>query len=396
MLLALPSLEAPKNIFLILFMLISIWRLKLFRLHPTRWDGIFFLYACSALLSAIFAGYNDKNEWSSLVGMLIWTSFGWIISKTDYTKKEKLNLIIIAMIACLPPMLWGAIQLLYLKTKDTLELHSVGHVNHSAIFIFLVYSLVISYFVIYFNSISKNIRILFFILVILFLDAIFIGGSRAAFLSAVLFTTLLLLLNKNSLKIKLIVSSIFIMLFSLNYISHDKLENGLIQKQINKNNANSQLSGRNAIWNISIEAAKIYPYFGVGNNNWRFIKESDIQKQVESRGEIYDRSNYVFGHHIHSHSLYFSALVERGIVGFSILIMLMSAWLILLKHDYKYMIKSKLNVYVWFGSLAGWLSIFFIGLVASSFHHENAILGLLLLGLHINNSKINMNKTLIS
>ena len=65
MLLSLPSLEAPKNIFLILFLATSLYRQYTKKTKdPWRlWDWIFLSYITSAFLSAAFAGIPHGSEW---------------------------------------------------------------------------------------------------------------------------------------------------------------------------------------------------------------------------------------------------------------------------------------------------------------------------------------------
>ena len=64
MLLSLPSLEAPKNIFLILFLATSLYRQYAKKIQePWKlWDWIFLSYIASAFLSAVFAGIPHGAE----------------------------------------------------------------------------------------------------------------------------------------------------------------------------------------------------------------------------------------------------------------------------------------------------------------------------------------------
>jgi hypothetical protein len=77
MLLSLPSLEAPKNIFLILFLATSLYRqyAKKTRDPWGLWDWIFLCYIASAFLSAAFAGIPHGAEWVGFSSFLIWTGF---------------------------------------------------------------------------------------------------------------------------------------------------------------------------------------------------------------------------------------------------------------------------------------------------------------------------------
>jgi O-antigen ligase len=98
-------------------------------------------------------------------------------------------------------------------------------------------------------------------------------------------------------------------------------------------NAGAVLSDRDRVWNVSIEAAHFYPTFGIGNGNWGLITLDDLKKSRTERGLPFDEKIYGIEHH-HSHSLYLTALVERGIVGFLTLMLLMSSWFILLIKTY--------------------------------------------------------------
>ena len=90
MLLSLPSLEAPKNIFLILFLATSLYRQYTKKTQdPWRlWDWIFLSYIASAFLSAAFAGITHGAEWGGFSSFLIWTGFAWLLSRTQYNQKE--------------------------------------------------------------------------------------------------------------------------------------------------------------------------------------------------------------------------------------------------------------------------------------------------------------------
>ena len=156
----------------------------------------------------------------------------------------------------------------------------------------------------------------------------------------------------------------------------------IIQKQIISQNANYTLSDRDRVWSVSIEAARFYPIFGVGNGNWNRITLEDLKKSREERGLTFDEKNYAIQYR-HSHSLYLTSLVERGIVGLIVLIVFMGSWLVNLIRSYRKLKNSTQGSYIWGGSLSAWIVTCGVGLVNSTFHHEHAILALLFLGLHL-------------
>ena len=140
MLLSLPSLEAPKNIFLILFLATSLYRQYIKKTKdPWRlWDWIFLSYIASAFLSAAFAGIAHGAEWGGFRSILIWTGFAWLLSRTQYNQKEITWIMWVTILGTLPPLALGLIEYMVIHTKDTLQLHSVGHVNHSAIYLGII------------------------------------------------------------------------------------------------------------------------------------------------------------------------------------------------------------------------------------------------------------------
>ena len=80
------------------------------------------------------------------------------------------------------------------------------------------------------------------------------------------------------------------------------------------------------------------------------------------------------------------ALTEKGFIGFSMLIIFMVIWLKELIKNYFLLKKNSLFLF-WGGSLSAWIGIFGVGLVNSTFNHENGILACLLLGLFLNSIK---------
>ncbi len=122
----------------------------------------------------------------------------------------------------------------------------------------------------------------------------------------------------------------------------------IIDKQINNQKNHDVLSDRDRVWNVSIEAAHFYPLLGIGNGNWHRISLEDLKKSTEERGVPFDPENYRLDVD-HSHSLYLSSLVERGVIGFIILVIFMGAWLKTLIKSYNKLKTSTQGCYIWGG-----------------------------------------------
>ena len=86
----LPSLEAPKNIFLGSYLIIALYRQsQLPSSKWTIWDWVFLSLIASSFMSALFPFVAGGSEWKGFRGMLLWITFGWTLFRTDYNEKEK-------------------------------------------------------------------------------------------------------------------------------------------------------------------------------------------------------------------------------------------------------------------------------------------------------------------
>ena len=157
----------------------------------------------------------------------------------------------------------------------------------------------------------------------------------------------------------------------------------VIKKQIANQDNHIVLSYRDKVWEAAYEIAKFNPLLGIGGGNWKHIHIDQIKSAVESRGETFNAEDFAlqWGH---PHNIYLSNLVDRGILGLITLLSFMFIWLITLVKSYKKFNQDSKAMLFIMGSFSAWISIFGIGLVNTTFHHENALLALFFLGLHLN------------
>ena len=386
MIISLPSLEAPKNIFLLCYFLTRI----LIEAHKfsqkfrqwSSWDSIFLTIVFTAFLSTLFAGMPNLEEWKGYKVMLTAILTGWLLSRAHYTRENYQGLFVLIILGTIPPLAWGLYEYLIIHSRKTLEIHSVGHVNHSAIYLTMIFGASLCWFLSQLNFKKVNQRlegktIFLALLSLIFFICLIIGESRGAFgVATFLGLSIFLLLAKDT-KIKMfgvaaIISVIFLTIF---------LNTNIVQKQISNQEANNTLGSRDKVWNVSLEASRFYPLLGIGLSNWHFISVDQLKKSVEARGEIFNRDNYAFPGH--SHHLYLSALVERGITGLVVTLLFMIAWARHLKKTFTLAKRSSEAIRFWGGSLSAWVATFGIGFVNTTFHHENALLALFFLGLHL-------------
>lgn len=380
MLLSLPSLEAPKNIFLVLFVVTAIIRqVKTKSLMVwSHWDWMFLALVTTAFLSTIFAGLAPGDEWKGFRVLLTFISVGWLISRSKYSSKQLGWIFWLTIISALPPLCWGLIQYLILHTKSSLQLHSVGHVNHSAIYLTMIFGATFGLLLSFLkdsNTIKKNS---FILLTIIFFMALLIGASRSAVGIAIILAILFLFMFVKSLRLKLI----FISFLTLLTLPTFFLSSGVMERQLQLQSTNQSLNGRAEIWHTTIEAARLYPLFGIGIDNRALVSEDLIKKSVESRHEIFNKDYYNFKFK-HSHSFYLTNIAERGILGFMVTLCFILMWLQSLTKSYSQAKLDNQSAYLWMGSMSAWFATFGIGFVNTTFHHEHGILACLFLGLHL-------------
>jgi O-antigen ligase len=377
----LPSFEAPKNIFLAGYLITALYRQS--QSSPSKWsiwDWVFLSLIASSFLSTLFPFVSGGSEWKGFRGMLLWITFGWTLFRADYNFEEKKYLFIFAILMTLPPLIWGLAESLVLHTKDTLQLHSVGHVNHSAIYLCMMAGASLSFLLSQFQKAQKKYIFVTTLLCIFLISSVVISQSRGAFGIIFLLAYALFLLSKLSIKIKTISLALFtIFLISIVFIKPVPM----IEKQITNQNNNDILSQRDKVWRAALEVARLSPILGIGGGNWNHIEMDQIKSAFESRGETFNAEDFALQYH-HPHNIYLSNLVDRGILGLIIFLNFMLIWLIKLINSYKKCNQdSKMMLFI-MGSFSAWTTIFGIGLVNTTFHHENALLALFFLSLHLN------------
>jgi O-antigen ligase len=380
MLLSLPSFEAPKNIFLVLFVVAAtIRQVKTKSLMIWgHWDWMFLAVITTAFLSTIFAGLAPGEEWGGFRTLLTFMSIGWLISRSKYSSKQLGWIFWLTILSALPPLCWGLVQYLVLHTKSSLELNSVGHVNHSAIYLTMIFGATFGLLLSFLKDSNAFKQTSLILLTTIFYAALLIGSSRAAVGIAIILTVLFSLIFLRNPKLKLLSISFLTLLTLPTFF----FSSGVIDRQLQLQSTNQTLNGRAEIWHTTIEAARLYPLYGIGIDNRANVTEDLIKKSVESRHEFFNKDYYNFNFK-HAHSFYLANIAERGILGFMATLCFILMWLQSLIKSYSQAKLDNQSAYLWMGSMSAWLTTFGIGFVNTTFHHEHGILACLFLGLHL-------------
>src|SRR5258706_7033473 len=138
----LPLVEMPKNLAWLLY--VSAWLLNRARARDwggrwDLWDTLFALWIASGYLVAAFAGLQG-SELGGAHELARYALLGWLVKRAGYSGKELRWLLGALALSTVAGLAHGYWRLATGASKNgALQLHSVGHVNHTAIYLAIVF-----------------------------------------------------------------------------------------------------------------------------------------------------------------------------------------------------------------------------------------------------------------
>ena len=379
--LVLPNLEAPKNLFFLGFFLT--WFVYSYKSNDFGgdWkilDTLFLIWIIIDIMAGLNALISHAQPFKGSFDLLRYLTFGWLMSRIAFKVELIKKIVIFSGISILPIFFMMISSDCYYG--QCLMLNSVGHVNHTAIYIVLVVNILTAYFL---GNISKmkNFELISFIsLIILYSALVVLTNSRAA--TGLLFFNFLFFLiysykelhKKNFL---IIASSFAIFVLSVFVFKApviDRFYEGFTSKVI---------STRERINNFSYELVKIDPILGTGLGNYPNFGLKDIKARlIQSNGEKWwDSNKGKFVAYVHPHNIYFYMLTGGGILLLlSFVIFFLYFFMALFKTSFKAKF-SWINIAAFNISLV----ILGIGFVNTSLAHENALLSFMIIGIYFSN-----------
>ena len=234
--------------------------------------------------------------------------------------------------------------------NELFELKSIGHVNHSSIFMLLIFLVCLSFI----SNKDKIFRGLCIFTAVIATAGIFIAGSRATMylLPVAIVLTLLYYILKKQVSIKfafsLVAAFVLIAIVAIYAVQHDTRVTSQLTKGIVYNETR---------WPIFYSAFYVWqenPFFGIGSGNFKSI---DITTFFPGNIEV--RVS-------HAHNTFLTFLTEKGILA------LLGYLVFQLMLFIKFVKNIKLSNIVF----CGFLVLLFnnaISLFNTTFHHENAL-----------------------
>ena len=351
----LPLYEAPKTLAWAGYVVAWLTNRALARDFGGRldvWDTLIALWLVSGFVIAPFAGLHG-GEWRAPLDIVRNATVLWMVKRSRLTEREARGVIAALIISVLIGLAMGFAQLWRGET-GRLELNSVGHVNHTAVYLAIVLGVCVSWLY------SGGGRFLGGVASLVVLVALFVAASRAGVLAGLL--TLLALAAAwwpRSRLPAVVVAAVLVGAAAAALLGSLEV--------LHKNAQIIQQVGDEA-WRLALSVWQRYPWFGVGMDNFQLVTgQSDIQLYRDLLP--------------HAHNLYLNTLAERGLVGAAPPFVLLCAWGWRLARLRPQRSAIEHHWLLWGAAAGAWIVTVVVGMVNTTLHHEHGLLAVLLLGL---------------
>ncbi|GAA5167273.1 O-antigen ligase family protein [Viridibacterium curvum] len=375
----LPLVEAPKNISLGLFVLA--WFVHSAR--QRQWGGAISLLDLSLgamLASALLSGFATAffkpitKELGDIVSYLV---LGWCVSRTALSSRQTLTLALCLIAATLAGLAEGYWTLWQVPKRIALQLNSVGHVNHSALYAVGIVMVALACYLPQRSALSKRQQLGAALTGLVLLASMLAFGSRGALLTLAFAAAAFVWLHHRVrplpwLRLLLVAAIVGTPVL---YLKRDMLEKTLI----NFSAGGSVTAYRAETARTATETWRHAPLLGVGPGNLPMIDHAQIAAWLGERGEPFNPARYT--NRLHAHSLYFNTLAERGALGLGTLIAFGALWSCLLVRQRPSAAAAAEHWQRWGIGLGGFAIVFIGGLFNTTFHHEHGMLAMLCLGM---------------
>lgn len=379
-LLFLPSIEAPKNIaafFYLLFWVMNRARSGEWGGTWSRWETAVLALIIGAYASSAFGLFTPEKGISAGHDVLTYGLVFLAVRRARYAEAFLWRALLVAILATLLTLAHGYWGVYVTGQRQTLGLHSVGHVNHSAIYVAIIFGLAFSWLLARWTSAASHRWTLAAAVLVLWVS-LFISEARGAIIPAVLLVFILpyLLVNEPALRRKAR------WLLPVIMVGGALL---LVPKAIQKTQSNMEAgvvaSYRPALARTALLGFREAPVFGIGITCFGRISPELASDWQTQRGEWFAPDTLYFSSH--AHNLYANTLAERGLVGFVPLLVFLGLCLRQLLESRRGLtaIQDPLASTLWGAAFGAWWVTVVGGLFNTSLHHEHALITMVLIAL---------------
>ncbi len=374
--LALPLYEAPKNILCALY--VVIWVVNRLRLGDAGgrwrgWDTLFLIWIGSGFAVAAGAAL-DGSQWEGALDPVRYGAVMWCASRAGYRRDQWLWVLGALGASCLIGLIWGYRDLAS-GHRVWLELHSVGHVNHSAIYLAIITCGALGLLAAYWGRLAPAWRLTGLASCALLAGSLIVMASRGAFGAAAMTAILLAAGWWRRSRAMALVLAIGVGLVGAATVL---MRSPVAEKNRVTVEAVGVLSQRDGIWRVAWNEWLRHPVFGVGMDNYSRITRAHFEAESQARGEQFPEGSLIY--YPHAHSLLLNTLAERGLAGSLPLAAVLLAWAWSLLRGLPRAEAAPIEWTAWACALSALGISVIAGAANTTLHHEHAILATLMLG----------------
>ncbi|MBU6272782.1 MAG: O-antigen ligase family protein [Betaproteobacteria bacterium] len=399
LLFTLPLLEVPKQLCWLGWAVLAgraLWRDR----HApgaglSAWDAVLAAMLGAVLLSGL--GAPAPAGWRGAGDVLRLVSVPWLMMRRGYRAADCRVPLLAALAGVAVASLWGLARVLTADTPVFLQLHSVGHVNHSAIYLAVAIGVAVAAWVGIAPTATARARLLIGASGLIALVALFVSGSRAAALALALLLGLIAWLTpfplanpardrrRFRLGLVAVLAAALTGYLALAGFSGRALQPdgaGLVGKfRLQSGDGGGLTSHRDRLARLAFAAGQAYPLFGLGVDGFGRLTPARVCAEIAPPppGGVCDTSGYTFT--AHAHSLYGTVFAEQGSVGLAAVLALLAAWAGRLRRSLAWARADRDAAAVWLAALSGLVITAAAGLLNTTLHHEHGLLAMTGLGM---------------
>jgi len=378
LLFVLPILEAPKNLALALFILVRVARAIAERKFSFQWPAPVELAVLGLILAAAastFVNWPFANGDKGLKDVLSYSIVFLIVYRERYTHAQKYLLAVMAVAGVAVGLIWGVVEIMQGK-RLWLELHSVGVVTHSSIYVgvVLVMAVGMALFARDDPGAGGKVRRVreerYWWVVAAFLTlGLFAMASRGGILATgVALLLALSLLKRRDLWIA--VSLVVVLCVAIASMLPDVFDQKRIVSRVRMDKSDSI---RISVWRVGIAqiAQGNALLFGVGPRNFSGIELGKLH---------FDKPLYLPNKLTHAHNLFLNKLVEEGIFG---LIAMLAFFVFPARALFLDWRADRWRNWLWLSGMGALVVPIVSGSFGTPWYDEHALLAMIILALYL-------------
>jgi len=408
-----PLFEVPKQLLWLAWVALWLFRRAGPGLRALRWsasDLALGAFAASALTAGMFAGSWGRSL-AEAGDALRLVSVALLVAHGGYRPRQLAAACAAALAGTVAALGWAGFELLHATQPSFLQLHSVGHVNHSAIYLAIALAIAIG-LVLAGGRDPRWLRASLVAVALALCVSLFVAASRAALAAAVAFLLALAwaaplrardasaprepdarpAASRRRFRILIfaLLAAAALLYGVVEQFSPRPLQpqgESLSEKFESRPAQAGVLAFRAQLWRVAALAFSAHPVFGIGNGQFAslhpqtFCPDASGEPRQPAAAALIDPcdvSTLLFASH--AHSLYANTLAERGALGLLAIGWLLGIWARRLAGTLAACRGDALLAGLWCASLGGWCITALAGLLNTTLHHEHGILAMFTLG----------------